>query len=732
MKTIILPTLLLILSCLPIIAQQENFGWRLGGGINSIHYFGDLSGDAKSVLKEHYTSLDHKFYGPSITLEGRISPSWSMMFSTNKGAFEASDLDHPDSDNFNRFLNAKTKIWDLGAAFELRSDNDRLLSAQSFLSPYIFFGGGITHFNVFADLKNDTGQFYDYQNGPPVLDGNYETEVTNIHTEKTDDYSTIVPNFLAGLGLRFHVGPRISLHLQSELKYVLSDYLDDVSKNYRRDILPDNEPLYHAADPSMSYGTTHTRRGNDNNFKDMYLTSSLSLRYNFGKQKYSFKYPVFYAGNRATEAYEIQQLKIWGEVPAKTNEKKTSRADRKALRKAEKAEKKALRKKSKDEKVTVVKSEEMKPDGDIMPTKEIPVSIEKEITLENPALDSIKVSMDKMQKTIERMKEHNDSLIKVLNNHPSPVNNVINVNGNAGSEENVTLKREIENLHIRLDNFLMQLALHGIASPPPSPPHVSPSVSPAPASDEQWQRQMFIDLQRALKGLDERLDKIERNIKKENPKEGGFLSPEEANPSLLDNPTPAKTGVVALEPDSKPLLPALPQLPVAAPPPSAPLPPSFSAPPAPPAEVIISQPLEEALPAILPTSTIQVLATAPFGAINMGKYFTDFSNEYIYFDLASYKIRSDQRNKIENVGAILKLNPSLKMKLIGYCDVSGSIKYNKALATERVNAVFGYMTSSLGVDGRQLIKMPLGEIDPYLASSDPALDRKVEMIWVRE
>ncbi len=715
-------------------AQQENFGWRLGLGVTKTNYFGDLSDSPNAELKNHYTTFD-KEIGYTASIESRLSPSWSFMIDANKGSFKARDIDHPESDNFSRRLNAKTEFFDLGISFELRADNDKFFAANSIIAPYLFFGGGITKFKVYADLKDGAGSYYNY-NGQslPSLDEDYETEVTNIHSEKSDDYFTLVPNVAAGLGLRFRLAPRLSLHIQSKLNYAFTDFLDDVSGKYRIDINPtENDLLSYAADPTLNPANLGQERGNNSVLKDMYLNSSLSLRYNFGKQKYSFKYPVFYSSNYPTDEYKPNPLELWqNETPVEAD-KKMSRAERRAEKKAARDQEKLARKdakkagkqkKQKDEKVVVI-NKEVEDNAPVISDKKVEeIVIEKKEIINSPKLDSLQFSVKQLQNMLAKMQIQNDSLSKNLKNANAPVVNNINVGNGAADSKNEDLSRDIERLNDKMDNFLMQLAIKGMQSPQaPPPPAISPAPAPAPITihsnspneaNQLLQQQLLLDMQRSLKLIEERMNSMEKEIQKNKPKEGGFISPETPKYIQQQNPTPAPSGVaftnpvVTTPPTVKPIENTLPPSTISTTPPTS-----------------IDKPSE------IVSAVTNPINTSTNNTVNFGKYYTDFSNENIYFDLNAYKIKSDERTKLENMAGILKLNPFLKMKLMGFCDVTGSDAYNKKLAEERVNAVYRFLTSTYGVSPVQLIKLPMGKVDKNRATGNDALDRRVEMIWER-
>lgn len=273
-------------------AQNDDYGWRLGAGLGYMAYYGDLTdNDVGKAFKNHYQWNTNRDIAFSLSLERRLTSGISLQVSGNRGYITANDRNRAFTDPlFNRALNFRTEINDGNFSFVFKTDNDRILGDKAFIAPYFLLGTGVTNFRVFADLQDGDGSFYDYTL-PLLSDGTYETEITNIGTEKIANYATLVPHVNAGLGLRFRFGGTFSLHFQTDLRYALSDYLDDVgSPNFRTSF--SNELQAFAGKPNPQYTGN---RGKTDNLNDIYAISAVSLRINFGRKKETFLPPVFYA-----------------------------------------------------------------------------------------------------------------------------------------------------------------------------------------------------------------------------------------------------------------------------------------------------------------------------------------------------------------------------------------------------------------------------------------------------
>ncbi|QQS28982.1 MAG: OmpA family protein [Sphingobacteriales bacterium] len=299
-----------------VLAQNDDYGWRLGAGVGVMSYYGDLSSNSiGKAFKQHYKINKNRDLSYSIFLERRISPGIGIQLSGNKGFLTESDRNRATSDAFyDRALNFRSEINEGNLSFIFKADNDKILGKKVFLAPYLVLGAGITHFQVFADLKDKDGSYYNYSQAV-INDGTYETDITNIGTEKTDNYATVVPHLNAGVGLRFRLSDHFSLHVQSDFRYVFSDYLDDVSSTVFRSSYI-NETQAFAGKPNPQYDGI---RGKENNLNDIYAISSASFRISFGQKKETFLPPVFYARqveNTGTETVQLlpTELKVGSET----------------------------------------------------------------------------------------------------------------------------------------------------------------------------------------------------------------------------------------------------------------------------------------------------------------------------------------------------------------------------------------------------------------------------------
>ncbi len=309
MKKILFITLIIAFFAHAANAQQGAFGWRIGIGGGYTNYYGDLSSyniNAKEIKSlKNISNLWHQnltldnlkdintksFF---VSAERKLNNTIGLQLQYSKVILSGNDRTDfkgelsPNNTNYARSLNFKTNINDLGLGLVFKTDNDRFLGNNALIAPYFILSVGALNYNVFADLKNADSSNYNYAN-ITVQDGNYETEVTNLATESNKSIKT---EFYAGLGLgvKLKLSRRFNLNIQTDYRYTTTDYLDDASKTFPT--FSQLNETSNASKPNPAYKGT---RGRNNGVNDMFAFTSVSIRYNFGKKKHSFKAPVLYA-----------------------------------------------------------------------------------------------------------------------------------------------------------------------------------------------------------------------------------------------------------------------------------------------------------------------------------------------------------------------------------------------------------------------------------------------------
>lgn len=318
MKTLYLLIFLTLIGYHSLMAQQDAYHWRLGAYSGVMSYHGDLNSRFMASGKA-VNSFSMLSYG--VSLEKSISKSWSGKLLYTNGQFYANDRaihwdGSADSDrsNYGRSLNAQTDIQDLSMIFTYYFDNDYLFARRAFVSPYFTVGLGLTNFEVYGDLYDASGQRYHYWSDNSIRteaetstsagnativqqDGKYETNLSQLNTER--DYNTSVFNIPFGAGIKFRISSRVNLNLDVTARYTFTDYLEDVSSDYRTEYA--NDLQAYAANP-----TNRTAEGRgDSDRNDFYTFASVSLHFNFGKKSEKFIAPKIYPSS----SYVAPQLR---------------------------------------------------------------------------------------------------------------------------------------------------------------------------------------------------------------------------------------------------------------------------------------------------------------------------------------------------------------------------------------------------------------------------------------
>jgi len=262
-------------------AQQNFYKYRLGITGGTMLYYGDLTDDYPRV--KHYTE-----WAKGLTLDKSLSRASSMRLAFSKGKIRYNDRtrnwsgDFVDNNpNFDRGLNFETDLWDAAFSFVFHADNNTMLDDRAFFSPYFTVGIGVTHFDVFGDLLDANGATYNFEDNPLLMqDDDFETDLRKLDIERSgyDDISLHIP---IGLGFKFRLSDRLNLNLETNIKYMFTDYLDDVDA-----------------------------RGKDNGWNDIYAYTHASLNYNFGYKEKGYRPPVIVVAPQvySTDATQINEL----------------------------------------------------------------------------------------------------------------------------------------------------------------------------------------------------------------------------------------------------------------------------------------------------------------------------------------------------------------------------------------------------------------------------------------
>lgn len=284
----------------PAFTQLDPYKYRLGLGVGYTNYYGDLSPYRTSEFRNLRRLFD---YNPTyihqasyaVSLERRLSSSVGLMLQAGRYDLSMSDryvnkdgIPQIHLPNYNRSLNFRTELQDLGLALVFRTDNDRLLNKHAFMAPYLTLGMGISRFDVRGDLLDDDGNRYDYFQPSVTPNGVFETSLREVNTERDDSYSNTAIYYGLGLGIRFRLAKQLEFFVQSDFRHSSSDYLDDVSGRYRTSY--DNDFQYYAALPGTNFpDAENPYRGDPTSNKDWYIFHQAGLKISFRPSKQAFR-----------------------------------------------------------------------------------------------------------------------------------------------------------------------------------------------------------------------------------------------------------------------------------------------------------------------------------------------------------------------------------------------------------------------------------------------------------
>lgn len=103
----------------------------------------------------------------------------------------------------------------------------------------------------------------------------------------------------------------------------------------------------------------------------------------------------------------------------------------------------------------------------------------------------------------------------------------------------------------------------------------------------------------------------------------------------------------------------------------------------------------------------------------------------IYFDVNKDVVKSESFGTLNDLAKILKENPTLRIKIIGYTDADGVDATNLDLSKRRAANVKNELVKTFGIDASRIETDGLGENQPIAPNDSPSnkvLNRRVEFI----
>jgi outer membrane protein OmpA-like peptidoglycan-associated protein len=103
----------------------------------------------------------------------------------------------------------------------------------------------------------------------------------------------------------------------------------------------------------------------------------------------------------------------------------------------------------------------------------------------------------------------------------------------------------------------------------------------------------------------------------------------------------------------------------------------------------------------------------------------------IYFDIDKATVKSESAAAISEIANYLKINPAIKVFIVGHTDNTGTNEVNRKLSKDRADAVINELVTKYTVPGSQLLADGVGPLCPVATNKTEegrARNRRVEMV----
>ena len=215
----------------------------LGIGVSALNYYGDLS------PKPGIFSTDISFTKPALSLlfSHRFGPRYAVTGSFMYGGLRGSDAesaDPGDAENgafrYRRNVSFRNRIKELTvvASFDLFPNSATYISRVAW-TPYLFAGATVFMHKPQAqapatDLHGnplpEAGQWVDLRE--LGTEGQYSQLLDTDVNHGIKPYKNIQFAIPLGIGVRFKLNEVMDLSVETGFRYLFTDYIDDVSRNY--------------------------------------------------------------------------------------------------------------------------------------------------------------------------------------------------------------------------------------------------------------------------------------------------------------------------------------------------------------------------------------------------------------------------------------------------------------------------------------------------------------------
>jgi len=158
-------------------------------------------------------------------------------------------------------------------------NNIKFNKAKNSLSLYGFIGAGAMAWHTSVSTQKTDGSYYDFASAPDVQDGlwknrkdrndwykkelkdaDYTYDVTHSSPWSLGDKNELSPVLVAGLGVQFKLGNRVSLNIEDKVSILGSDLLDGVQRDPSGTSLGSNPDLLNYASVGLAFNLGNKKR----------------------------------------------------------------------------------------------------------------------------------------------------------------------------------------------------------------------------------------------------------------------------------------------------------------------------------------------------------------------------------------------------------------------------------------------------------------------------------------
>lgn len=103
----------------------------------------------------------------------------------------------------------------------------------------------------------------------------------------------------------------------------------------------------------------------------------------------------------------------------------------------------------------------------------------------------------------------------------------------------------------------------------------------------------------------------------------------------------------------------------------------------------------------------------------------------ILFDVDKSDIKDESKPALEEIGKLLKNNPTLNLFVVGHTDLTGNFNHNTQLSEARAKAVVDYLVKNFGIKASRLSANGVGPLCPVSENKTEdgrRLNRRVELV----